>query len=70
MTDVEGVLENRKLLKSLSIQQAQEKIKNNIITDGMIPKLESAVETIESGVGRVLISNNLINGTVIKGGQK
>jgi len=36
----------------------------------MIPKLESAVETIESGVGRVLISNNLINGTVIKGGQK
>ena len=70
MTDVEGVLENRKLLKSLSIQQAQEKIKNIIITDGMIPKLESAVETIESGVGRVLISNNLINGTVIKGGQK
>lgn len=47
MTDVEGVLENRKLLKSLSIQQAQEKIKNNIITDGMIPKLESAVETIQ-----------------------
>lgn len=47
MTDVEGVLENRKLLKSLSIQQAQEKIKNIIITDGMIPKLESAVETIQ-----------------------
>lgn len=65
MTDVKGVLENGMVLPSLSIKQAQEKIAQGIITGGMIPKIESAIKTVQAGVGEVLIGDNLLTGTLI-----
>lgn len=67
MTDVKGVLENGKLINRLHISEVQTKIKENIITGGMIPKIESAVDTVKSGVKKVIIGDNLLTGTVIEG---
>ena len=65
MTDVKGVLENGAVLDSLSSTEFQDKIDQGMITGGMIPKIESAVNTVLAGVGEVLIGDNLVTGTSI-----
>ena len=67
MTDVPGVIEKDKTLATLTINEAKTKIENKIITGGMIPKIESAIQTLESGVESILIANNLQKGTIIRG---
>lgn len=66
MTDVKGVLENGQVLKHLNIEDVQKKIDSGVITGGMIPKIQSAVQTVESGVEQVIIGDNLTDGTIIK----
>lgn len=66
MTDVKGVLENGQVLKHLNIEDVQKKIDSGVITGGMIPKIQSAVQTVESGVEQVVIGDNLTDGTIIK----
>ncbi|AXQ78297.1 acetylglutamate kinase [Streptococcus chenjunshii] len=68
MTDVPGILENGSVLASLPVSSVQEKIADATITGGMIPKVESAAQTVLAGVGEVLIGNSLNQGTVIKKG--
>lgn len=65
MTDVKGVLEDGVVLDSLSSTDFQAKIDKGVITGGMIPKIESAVNTVLAGVGEVLIGDNLVTGTSI-----
>ncbi|MCG1061332.1 acetylglutamate kinase [Staphylococcus epidermidis] len=67
MTDVPGVIEKDKTLATLTIKEAKTKIENKIITGGMIPKIESAIQTVESGVESILIASNLQKGTIIRG---
>ena len=66
MTDVKGVLENRQVLEHLNLVDVQKKIDSGVITGGMIPKIQSAVQTVESGVDQVIIGDNLTDGTIIK----
>lgn len=66
MTDVPGVMEDEQVLASLPLAGVTEKIAKGVITGGMIPKIESAVKTVEAGVGQVLIGDSLTSGTVIK----
>ena len=66
MTDVPGVLENKQVLDVLKVSDVQEKIDQEIISGGMIPKIQAAVETVLAGVGQVLIGDNLSTGTIIK----
>lgn len=66
MTDVKGVLENGQVLDHLNLVDVQKKIDSGVITGGMIPKIQSAVQTVESGVEQVIIGDNLIDGTIIK----
>ena len=66
MTDVKGVLENGQVLNHLNIVDVQKKIDSDVITGGMIPKIQSAVQTVESGVEQVIIGDNLTDGTIIK----
>lgn len=44
----------------------RKKIDSGVITGGMIPKIQSAVQTVESGVEQVIIGDNLTDGTIIK----
>lgn len=68
MTDIEGVLEDKKVLPRLLTSQVSKKIQTGVIKGGMIPKIESAVQTVLSGVGQVLIGDNLLTGTLIAEG--
>lgn len=66
MTDVKGVLENGQILEHLNFVDVQKKIDSGVITGGMIPKIQSAVQTVASGVEQVIIGDNLTDGTIIK----
>lgn len=56
LTDVAGVLDkDKKLVEQLSIEQARKLIRDGVITDGMIPKVEGCIEVVEAGVEAVVI---------------
>lgn len=58
LTDVPGVLDrDGKLIDELTVAQAQALIADGTISGGMIPKVETCIEAIESGVEGVVILN-------------
>jgi acetylglutamate kinase len=66
LTDVEGVLDkDGNLIADLTIEQAQDLIRNGTITGGMIPKIEGCIEVVESGVEAVVIINGRVPHSVL-----
>ena len=59
MTDVDGVLVHGKLRGQLSANEAENLIKQNVISGGMAPKIDAALYCINNGVE----SAQIINGT-------
>ena len=58
LTDVPGVLDrDKKLIKELTVAQAQALIKDGTISGGMIPKVETCIDAIRAGVQGVVILN-------------
>jgi acetylglutamate kinase len=58
LTDVPGVLDkDKKLIKELSVADAQALIKDGTISGGMIPKVETCIDAIRRGVEGVVILN-------------
>ena len=56
LTDVVGVLdENKELIRQLTISEARGLIESGVASGGMIPKLETAIAAVESGVEAVVI---------------
>ena len=56
LTDIVGVLDNNKnLINELKISEAKRLISNGTITGGMIPKIETCLETVSSGVKAAVI---------------
>jgi len=55
MTDIDGVKINGKLASHLTQSEAQKYIADGTISGGMIPKVESALSALESGVQKVHI---------------
>ena len=54
MTNVEGVLDKeKKLIEEISSSQILEMIKNETITEGMIPKINTCLDAINNGVTAV-----------------
>ena len=54
MTNVEGVLDkNKKLIEEISSSEILEMIKNETITGGMIPKINTCLDAINNGVTAV-----------------
>jgi len=61
LTDVEGVLDqDRKLIPNLSVAEAEALIKDGTIRGGMIPKIETAIEAVKSGVKAAVILDGRI----------
>jgi acetylglutamate kinase len=60
MSDVEGVLVNGSLVHSISQDEANRMIRQGVINNGMIPKIRSAFEALDSNVNKV----HLIDGRV------
>ena len=56
MTNVEGVLDkNKKLIREISSSKILEMIKDETITEGMIPKINTCLDAINNGVTAVAI---------------
>ena len=56
LTDVDGVLDDTgKLIPRLSIAQARQLILNGVIKGGMIPKVETCIQAVQSGAGAAVI---------------
>jgi len=56
LTDIEGVMDDEKnLLTNLSAADGRKLIKDGVAKGGMIPKLETAIHAVESGVQAVVI---------------
>lgn len=61
LTNITGVKDqNKKTIRTLKVSAIDALIKNEVITGGMIPKVQSARKAIEKGVGEI----NIVNGTV------
>mgnify|MGYP001560546882 CR=1 FL=1 len=61
LTDVEGVLENGKLISSISFRGAESLIKSGVISGGMIPKVEACISAVKGGCNKAY----LIDGTLM-----
>ena len=60
MTNVDGVLDKQnKLIEEISSSEILEMIKNETITEGMIPKINACLDAVNNGVTAV----GIINGT-------
>ena len=60
MTNVDGVLnKEKKLIEEISSKEILEMIKNETITEGMIPKINACLDAVNNGVTAV----GIINGT-------
>jgi len=61
LTDVEGVLDkDGKLIQRLTLGEARARIADGTIKGGMIPKIETAIEAVESGVSAAVILDGRI----------
>ncbi len=66
LTDVAGVLDkDKQLISELKIGDVQGMIADGTITAGMIPKIESAVAVVESGVEGVIILDGRVPHSVL-----
>jgi acetylglutamate kinase len=61
LTDVEGVLDHDgRLISKLTLREARSLIANGTISGGMIPKIETAIDAVESGVNAAVILDGRI----------
>jgi acetylglutamate kinase len=66
LTDVSGVLDkNKQLISELKIADIPALIADGTITAGMIPKVESAISVVESGVEGVIILDGRVPHSVL-----
>lgn len=67
LTDVEGVLDsNKKLISEISVDTATKMIEENIITGGMIPKIETCLKTVKSGVKAAVIIDGRVKHAILR----
>jgi acetylglutamate kinase len=57
ISNVPGILRDGELLPNLIVAEVEQLIKDKVITDGMIPKANSALEAVRAGVSAVKITN-------------
>lgn len=57
VSNVPGVLHNQKLLPRLTTAQVEQLIATQVIVNGMVPKVRSALEAVAGGVPAVKITN-------------
>ena len=69
MTDVAGVLLNKDdpgtLVTQLTVSQAQELKEQNVISGGMIPKVDCCVEAIRAGVKHVVMMDGRVPHSIL-----
>ena len=68
LTDVEGVKDaGGQLVPRLSVEQARKHIAEGTIRDGMIPKVECCIETLEAGVpGAHIVDGRMLHAVLLE----
>lgn len=57
ISNVPGILRDGELLPNLTVAEVEQLIEDKVITDGMIPKANSALAAVRAGVSAVKITN-------------
>ena len=65
LSDVEGIVNNGSRVSTLTRQTAERLIADGTITGGMIPKVQSAFETLEAGVQKVHIVDGRVKHSLL-----
>ncbi len=66
LTDVPGVLDKEgELIRELTIKEARALIKDGTISGGMIPKVETCIDAVESGVEAAVILDGRVPHTML-----
>lgn len=65
LSDIEGILVNRRLVSTLTRNEAEEHIKGGAIFGGMIPKVQSAFDTLSTGVNKVHIIDGRVKHSLL-----
>ena len=66
MSDVEGVLDNnKKLIPEINSQSIKDLIDNDIVTGGMIPKINNCLDVASNGVRGVVIIDGRKNHSIL-----
>ena len=66
LTNTSGILdEKNNLIKSINADQVRTLIQKGVISKGMLPKIESALEAVSSGVEHVQMIDGTINHAVL-----
>ena len=65
LTNVDGVIENNKLISHLSINDAYKHIEKEVITQGMIPKVIACIEAVEAGCKKAHLINGMIEHSLL-----
>ena len=66
LPDVKGVLDKQgKLMEALTVDEAKALMKDGTISGGMIPKLETCIESVEGGVEAVVILDGRVRHAVL-----
>jgi len=69
MTDIAGVLRDKDdpstLIREIPVSKTQELYDSGIISGGMIPKIECAVEAIKEGVNNVIIMDGRVSHSIL-----
>lgn len=69
MTDIAGILRDKddssSLISKMTVSQSAQLHKSGIISGGMIPKVESAVEAINKGVNNVVIMDGRVPHSIL-----
>ena len=66
MTNVEGVLDKeKKLIAEITYSKILEMIKDEIITGGMIPKINTSLDSVNKGVKGVVIMDGRKNHSIL-----
>jgi acetylglutamate kinase len=66
LTDVPGVFDkDRALMKQLSVADCERLVADGTISEGMIPKVETCIKTLEQGVKGIVILNGKVPHAVL-----
>ncbi|MDM5337801.1 acetylglutamate kinase [Fictibacillus enclensis] len=65
VTDVDGILAEGKTVEKATTSSIQKLIETGIITGGMIPKVEAALNCLQSKIKEIQIVGKELNGTLI-----
>ena len=66
LTDVQGVLDQeKKLISSMTIAEADNLIKTGVIAGGMIPKIKCCQDVVKAGVGKAHIIDGRVEHAVL-----